>query len=178
MMTKAKELWRPVVGYEGRYEVSNKGEVRSVARWVACRGGRRISEGVILSKRVSVGHYWSVSLYRGSVMEKCLVHRLVAAAFIPGNGAVVRHLDGDGFNNAVDNLAWGSHADNEADKLRHGRRPMGEAHPNSKMTDGHVRAIREMHERGLSQLAIAKSLGLNRGVVGIVVRGEGWTHVN
>ena len=176
-MSKAKEVWRPVDGYEGLYEVSNMGEVRSVARWVSCRTGKRLSEGVILARRVSVGHYWSVSLSRNSKYEKCLVHRLVAKAFCPGSGVVVRHLDGDGFNNNASNLAWGSYEDNEADKLRHGRRPMGESHPNSKMTDGNVRTIRDMHKRVFSQLAIARDLGLNRGVVGIVVRGEGWTHV-
>ena len=96
---------------------------------------------------------------------------------LPGIGEVVRHIDGDKGNSLPENLAWGSYKENEADKLRHGRRPMGEAHHNSKMKDGDVRKIRELHSRSFSQLKIAKALGLNRGVVGVVVRGEGWTHV-
>jgi hypothetical protein len=172
-----EERWRPVRHFSGLYEVSNLGAVRSVAHWVPARDGHRLIEGRVLKQRKSVGLYWSVMLCNGPEERHAHVHRLVAEAFVAGTGKVVRHLDGDGFNNVASNLAWGSYADNEADKARHGRTPRGEAHPNSKMTDGHVKQIRELHARGFSQLAIAKALGLNRGVVGIVVRGEGWTHV-
>lgn len=172
----SEERWRPVMEWEGLYEVSNRGAVRSVARWVLCRDGRRLAEGKVLRPAMTSG-YWRVALSDGERRELQLVHRLVATAFIPGCGDVVRHLDGNGMNNDEANLAWGSYADNETDKLRHGRRPMGESHPNSKMTDGHVREIRSLHGRGFSQLKIASALGLNRGVVGVVVRGEGWTHV-
>lgn len=177
-MAYRRERWRPVSGWEGLYEVSSLGSVRSVARWVVCRKGRRLVEGRILDQRISLGLYWRVFLSDGKRQKGIHVHRLVAMAFVPGRGDVVRHLDGDGFNNHVENLAFGTHVDNERDKLIHGRRPMGEAHPNSKMTDAHVRAIREMHGRGLTQLRIAAALGLNRGVVGVVVRGQGWTHVS
>ena len=177
-MTNDGERWRPVASFEGRYEVSSAGRVRSVARWVAARGGKRLVEGRVLSPSISSGGYPRVTLTDGRRELWVNVHRLVAESFLSGeSNQVVRHLDGNPANNAVENLAWGTFADNEADKLRHGRRPLGEAHPRSKMTDGHVRAIRDMSSRGISQLAIARALGLNRGVVGIVVRGEGWTHV-
>lgn len=168
--------WRPVLGYEGLYEVSDSAEVRSVARWVQAREGKRLIEGRILKQQIR-NTYFSVCLCNAQKEETLGVHRIVALAFIPGTGDVVRHLDGNPLNNAVENLAWGSFNDNEADKLRHGRRPMGEAHHNSKMKDGDVRKIRELHARGFSQLKIAAALNLNRGVVGVVVRGEGWNHV-
>jgi hypothetical protein len=176
-VSDTEERWRPVVGWESLYEVSNLGSVRSVARWVSCRDGRRLIEGRILKPAKSLGCYWRVVLCSGETQKSEHIHRLVAKAFVLGSGPLVRHLDGDGFNNRAENLAWGSFVDNESDKRRHGRTPRGEAHPNSKMTDGVVRQIRELHERGFSQLKIASSLGLNRGVVGVVVRGEGWTHV-
>ena len=171
------ERWRPVRDWEGLYEVSDLGNVRSVARWVSCREGKRLSEGRILQPGKSLGKYWKVELSDGSRHASVHIHRLVAIAFVMGVGAHVRHLDGNGFNNCVDNLAWGSPAENEADKLRHGRRPIGEKHHNSRITEQHVRTIRSLHERGFTQLAIAAHLGLNRGVVGTVVRREGWTHV-
>ena len=177
-MDDMKERWRQVLGFEGFYEVSNMGRVRSVCRLVNCLKGERVIEGRILKQRLGSSGYLSVMLSKGEAGEtKTPVHRLVAIAFIAEGGSIVRHLDGCATNNHASNLAWGTHADNEADKLRHGRRPMGEAHPNSKMTDGHVRKIRELSARGFSQLAIAKALGLNRGVVGYVVRGQAWNHV-
>ena len=177
-INESQERWRPVRKWEALYEVSDFGRVRSVARWVACREGKRLSEGRLLQPTESLGMYWRVELNDGGRVQSVHVHRLVAVAFVPGIGAIVRHLDGNGFNNLPENLSWGSHADNEADKARHGRTPRGEAHPNSKMTDGHVRQIRELHSRGFNQIQIAKALGLNRGVVGVVVRGEGWSHVS
>ena len=177
MVDEKRERWRPVLHWEGKYEVSDLGRVRSVARWVAARRGRRLIEGRVLAPYRKPEGYGRVELCDGPRQESHDLHRLVAYAFVAGAGDVVRHLDGDGSNNAASNLAWGSFADNEADKARHGRTPRGEAHPNSKMTDGHVRRIRELHARGLNQLQIAAALGLNRGVVGVVLRGEGWTHV-
>ncbi len=171
------ERWRPVVNWEGKYEVSNCGRIRSVARWITTSKGNRLLEGRVLTPYKKYNGYFRVELCDGPRQESLDIHRLVAYAFVVGTGDVVRHLDGDSTNNSDSNLAWGTHADNEADKALHGRTPRGEAHPNSKMTDGHVRKIRELHERGFSQLKIAAALGLNRGVVGVVVRGEGWKHV-
>jgi hypothetical protein len=172
------ERWRPIAGLEGLYEVSNHGRVRSVARWVAARKGRRLIEGRVLRPRVGTAGYQRVTLCNGPFQHFAHVHRIVAETFVPGKThQIVRHLDGNPLNNHASNLAWGTYADNEADKARHGRRPIGESHPGAKMTDEHVRSIRDMHSRGFSQLAIAKELSLNRGVVGNVVRGEGWAHV-
>lgn len=179
-MSEPQERWRPVIGWEGMYEVSNTGFVRSVARWVAARGGRRLSEGKVLSPYVQEDtgyHRVCLSDHKNGREEHANVHRLVALAFVPGTGAVVRHLDGNGSNNDASNLAWGSHADNEADKERHGRVPRGETHGMSVLNADLVRNIRELHQRGFSQLKIAAALNLNRGVIGNVVRGESWTHI-
>jgi hypothetical protein len=172
-----QERWRPVDGFAGLYEVSNFGRVRSIARWIACREGRRLSEGRILRPKVDHTGYLKVTLCNGQQQKPAFVHRLVAEAFVPGCGDVVRHLDGDSVNARADNLAWGSHADNEADKKRHDRVPIGERHPNAKVTDAIVRQIRALSRRGFSQLAIADATGINRGTVGCIARGERWAHV-
>ncbi len=170
------ERWRPVLEWEGLYEVSNLGRVRSISRWVAAREGKRLIEGRILKAQESLGMYWRVELTDGERIRSLHVHRLVALAFVIGTGDVVRHLDGDGFNNVDSNLAWGSHADNEADKDRHGRVPRGLQHGRAALTKDQLQAIRELHSRGFSQVKIAKATGTNRGTVGYVVRGE--TYVN
>lgn len=170
------ERWRPVLGFEGLYEVSSLGRVRSVARWVAARDGRRLVEGRVLTP--SLGEYYlSVQLSDGVRVRHTHVHRIVAEAFVLGSGAVVRHLDGNPANNLPANLAWGSYLDNEADKARHGRVPKGLTHPRAVLTVEQVKSIRVLHARGHSQLKISAALGLNRGVVGCVVRGESYVDV-
>ena len=99
------EEWRPVVGYEGLYEVSNTGRVRSVDRYVkTCYGSYRLHKGKVLSPGIRPDGYLVVSLqYR-----MFRVHRIVAEAFLPNpdNLPQVNHKDEDKSNNRVDNLEW------------------------------------------------------------------------
>lgn len=115
--------WRPVVGYEGYYEVSSIGQVRSVTRVIHVRNqADRTCPGKILKLTDDTHGYLQAGLYVGSRGRHIKVHRLVAEAFIrPGNpGEDVRHLDGDRLNNRADNFAWGTRAENMQDAVRHG----------------------------------------------------------
>ena len=99
-----KEEWRPVVGYEGLYEVSNTGQVRSLDKYDSL-GVFWI--GKLLSK-LKVGGYFMVKLRKDGIQKMCLIHRLVAQSFIPNplNLPQVNHKDEDKTNNMVDNLEW------------------------------------------------------------------------
>ena len=178
MFNEENERWRPIMEFQGLYEISNFGRVRSISRYVAIgnQGGKRLIEGKILKHRLTSG-YPSIMLYDGKKEANRLIHRLLALAFIPGTGEVVRHLDGNPLNFRLDNLAWGSYVDNEADKLAHGKTAMGETHGNAKLNDYLVIKIREMHKNGFSQIDIARAVGVGRGAVGCVVRRETWRHI-
>lgn len=91
----SKEIWKNVVGYEGLYEISNLGRVKS-----NCNGGR------ILKWNVSNNGYATVELFKNKKSKRVLVHRLVASAFIdnPNNLPQVNHIDENKLNNHVDNL--------------------------------------------------------------------------
>lgn len=95
-----KELWRPVVGYEGLYEVSNFGRVRSL--------GNRTHKGVHILKQANKGKYLFVELCKDGVRKQFLVHRLVAQAFIPNpeNKPTVDHINMFKTDNKVENLRW------------------------------------------------------------------------
>ena len=99
------EEWRPIEGYEGLYEVSNTGLIRSLDRFV---GNRNRIKGKILSINIKKGGYCSVVLSKYGKMKGYQVHRLVAQAFIPNpdNLPQVNHIDEDKSNNCVDNLEW------------------------------------------------------------------------
>ena len=117
------EEWRDVVGYEGLYQVSNMGRVKSVPRLILyCDGRRRFyNERIVKSQKVSTG-YRNVSLYRNAVVEHIYVHRLVAETFIPNpnNLSDVNHKDGCKTNNILSNLEWCSRSDNQKHAYKNG----------------------------------------------------------
>lgn len=118
------EEWKPVVGWESRYEVSNLGNVRSLDNYRKnnLTGGVSLYRGKTLKPCDSGNGYLRV--YIGG--KRVFVHRLVCTAFHgpqPENADVVRHLDGNPSNNQEANLRWGTFSENEADKLSHGRNP-------------------------------------------------------
>jgi thymidylate synthase ThyX len=104
------EAWRPVVGYEGRYDVSNIGRVRSYYENRYLRSEPRIKQ----QTRIQSGHM-VVSLSG----RRVFVHRLVLEAFVgpKGMGQQARHLNNNAADNRVENLAWGTDAENKADWL-------------------------------------------------------------
>lgn len=106
-----EELWKPVVGYEGKYMVSNFGNVMSL-------GGVRGSEPMkLLKQQRTTNGYKKVCLGNGGSGKKPSqvgVHRIVATAFVPNpeNKEQVNHKDGDKTNNHVENLEWVTRSEN------------------------------------------------------------------
>lgn len=104
-----EEIWKPVKGYEGYYEVSNLGRVRSLDRTVIDKGGRpQVKKGCILKSRPDRQGYIVVALSKNRhYLHKC-VHTLVADAFIPNpdNLPQINHKDEVKSNNVFTNLEW------------------------------------------------------------------------
>ena len=121
-----KEIWKAVIGYEGSYEVSNLGNVRSIDRYCIQKNNNsekynHIYRGKILKQFKNNAGYKQVQLsFRYKSIPK-RVHRLVAEAFLenPNNYKCVNHIDGNKENNNVNNLEWCSYSHNnmEARKL-------------------------------------------------------------
>ena len=113
-----QERWLPIPGWEGLYEISDMGRVRSLDR-IAANG--RFWKGRIRALTISNG-YLAVSLWRGGSGEMRLVSGLVATVFCGPKppGKEVRHLNGDAWDNRAENLAWGTSSENKLDQVRHG----------------------------------------------------------
>lgn len=119
-----EEIWKPIPGYEGLYEVSNLGRVKRLGReYVDSRGGKRAIETKIMSQFESKtrGGYLYVSLIKDRKKSCMRVHRLVARAFLgepPTEDHQVDHIDGDRTNNRIDNLEYVTRRENYARMAR------------------------------------------------------------
>ena len=108
-----EEEWRPIPGYEGLYEVSNTGLIRSVERIITYVDGRKHRyESVVKKPYIAHNGYYNVGL--DSKGKHLTIHRCVATAFIdnPNGLKVVNHKDGNKLNNNVDNLEWTTSSEN------------------------------------------------------------------
>lgn len=170
-----KERWKSIKGYEGLYEVSSFGRIRSYHASDKSRGAK-----VYYLKPAPSRGYLQVNLCKAGKREHVLIHVVVARAFLDppvDPSHEVNHIDFDKSNNREGNLEWMEHADNN----RHSKdvipRHRGEAN-HSKLTEANVRDIRTRYAVGN---VTADSLGKEFGVSGVtiwkIVKRKKWAHV-
>lgn len=113
-----EEIWKPILGYVGLYEVSNLGNVRSISHSVASSvspSGERKTTGKILQQFTSTnGYYKGVHLCKDNKVKTIHIHRIVAEVFCdnPNNYNCVDHINGNSFDNRAENLRWCSNKQN------------------------------------------------------------------
>ena len=173
------ENWKPVVGYEGLYEVSDQGRVRSVDR--ITRDGRRWKGRVLSTSKVSSGYLHTVLSVDGKY-DHVYVHRLVADAFVPNpQGKLeVNHKDGNKKNNVASNLEWVTHSENGLHSFRVlGRKAaksmLGKPSPCRKLTDEQVAEIRTGKK---SCYALAREYGVSDSTIQNVRNGVSYRVVS
>lgn len=127
------EVFVPIKGYDGLYEISNIGKVKSLAKYKGTGYKQLISERIMKGRDNAYG-YLQVGLTRGNVKKTKYIHRLVAEHFIDNheNKQEVNHIDGDKYNNSVNNLEWCTRLENEQHSYRLGLKKKGDMWGNSK----------------------------------------------
>ena len=178
-------VWKDLPGFEGAYEVSDDGRVRSLARTIkrSFADGRSYtckwpSRDLVL---FSDGHgYRCVKGCGRGKKRNIWVHRAVCWAF---NGAppkgkpVVRHRDGNILNNTPQNLVWGTMAENSHDMIEHGTAMFGERNPVAKLQNHEVLEIRERAAVGESLVGIAADYGVSRSAIQSIKDRTTWPHL-
>lgn len=176
------EIWLPVVGWQGLYEVSSLGRVRSLDRIVTarCRHGGTISypkKGRILKASPDGKGYPFVTLC-GDGQSQERVHQLACRAFhgpAPTPEHEVAHGDGDKTNASEGNLRWATRADNHKDKALHGTDFAGERHPMARLNESQVLEIRAA--LGAPLRALADKYGVTKGNIFRIRAGLSWRHL-
>lgn len=171
-----KEIWIDIRDYEGIYQVSNLGRVRSLDRIVP-RGDKGLTiKGRILSmNKLNKSGYRTCILSRRDKKDYRRFNRLVAEAFIdnPDKKPFVNHIDGDKLNNHVDNLEWSTCSENTQHAYDTGLIPKGELHSRSKISKKDVRSIFKLaKERLYKQKEIAYMYDISSSLVSRILHGK------
>lgn len=179
------EIWKPIPDYDGRYEASNLGRIRSLPHRVEqrSRAGNpfvRTVPGKILSPGVDGRGYLFFQACRMGEVRPIRVHRAVCLAFHgspPAGSALACHNDGDHRNNVPGNLRWGSGRENMLDREKHGTGVAGERNPRAKLTVEDVRTIRRRFAMGERAKTIASDFGVHFGRIYMIKAGAQWKDV-
>lgn len=169
------ETWLPVPGYEGRYEVSSLGGIRSLG-WMRHDGRHPIKPRVLTPfvDVTSTGYLYANLCIDGRA-KKIAVHTLVLLAFVGPRpaGTVCCHGDGNRANPRLENLRWDTYKGNSADSIRHGTSARGERAGAAKLNREQVEAIL-CDPR--SSLQLAPILGVASSTIRAVRIGQNWSH--
>lgn len=158
------ENWRPVVGFEGIYSVSNLGRVQCDH----LKQGGRWHRHLLKSKVANQTGYLSVGLFREGHSSTKYIHRLVLEAFVGPcpKGMECCHNDGDRTNPRLDNLRWDTRSGNQADRIRHGTGLIGKKRPDFRMrSQAELDHVVTLIASGLSVKDISLATGMSRAQV-------------
>jgi hypothetical protein len=177
-----EEVFKPVVGYEGYYEVSNFGNVYSVDREIlTIRGFFEKRKRRKMNFMYAKAGYVCVCLSRDNKNNRTFVHRLVAMAFIPNpeNKPQVNHKDLNKANNRVDNLEWNTALENNKHAQLNKANSFGESHYRAKLTEEIVKEIRYIYRSQLYSFAdLAAIYGVSAHTMRSLIIGKIWRNVD
>ena len=179
-MNILNEDWRDITGYEGYYQVSSFGRVRSCDRVVEYYGGKdRLAKGRLLKLRENAYGYYRVTLTKCGA-KSVPVHRLVALTFCPFRDGCnsVNHKNGVKTDNFPHNLEWCTPSENTKHAHEFGLiSNSGERHPKAVFTEDQVLEIRKLRSDGTKFRIIAEMYGVSLSTIAMVVYGYTWKHI-
>lgn len=177
----ADEIWRPIPGYEGWYEASNIGNVRSLPRTTDRAGiPVRLAGRVLRQSPSGKAGIPAVTLCRLSKRFTAPVSVLMMLAFVGPcpRGLWVCHENGNAGDNRIENLRYGTPKSNTQDAIRHGTWLRGERSKVSKLREADVIEIRRLYAAGrLTQKEIGRRFGVDNSHVSEIVRRVEWAHI-
>lgn len=180
------EIWNHIKGFEGCYEVSNLGSIRSVTRIIAQKNGKsKKINGRILKTQHYPNGYQYVCLSVNSICRNILIHRLVAEHFVdnPFNKPEVNHKDLNKNNNVYSNLEWCTHSENHKHLYNSGKinkhfvSNEGVDNGRSLLSEEHVIEIANLLKNGQRRIEIARLFNVSKSTIDKIAIGKNWNHI-
>lgn len=170
-----QEIWKPVVGYEGLYSISEYGKLRKEYS----SKGKKIG---IYPGYMTYKGYIAASLTKDRQRKMIFVHKLVCEAFIGvrPRGMQVNHKDANKMNNHFSNLEYVTLQQNKHHAFLHGlcKAPKGVLQHSAKLTEKQVISIRRQYAKGnISQATLAQRYKVNQTAIGFIIRRVHWKHI-
>ena len=181
-MTVKSEIWKNIKSYEGLYQISNLGNVRSLDRVIEGGGSqnKRKLKGRVLKSSLKSNGYLGFTLCKEGSFKYVSGHRLVAENFLknPHGLKQVNHIDGNKVNNEVTNLEWC----NAFQNMKHAFESnlvdnRGEGSPNSKYKEKEILEVKKLLQEGYGNSIIAKMTGVSRTTVYRIKMNLQWRHL-
>lgn len=181
---EVREEWKDVIGWNGFYQISNFGRVKSVERFLPYKthSGKDATfhiKPIIMRQYESVG-YLKVDLYRNAKRKKKFVHIMVAECFLrnPHNKPIINHKKANRKLNLPHEIEWSTFSENLLHAYDTGLTPRGENHHNSKLTEHGVMEIKKLFNTGYySHSLLANIFGSTRRNISSIVSGKSWKWV-
>ena len=170
-MQSYKEIWKDVPEYEGLYQVSNLGRVKSIPRTYKNRNYK----GRVLAPTNARG-YLHVLFSVNTTRKTMKVHRLVALAFLGSSDLYVNHINGVKTDNRLENLEYCTSQENMNHAVKMGVIKRGVEVNTNKLTENEAKAIKYGHS-GMLQKEIAKLYGVTSTLVSLIRLGKTWKHI-
>lgn len=175
-----EEIFKDIQNYEGLYQISNYGNVKSVDRYVLHKryGNMHVKECIM--KCFLVEGYLYVRLCKNSKHKTFKIHRIVMTHFVlnPNNFLEVNHIDGVKTNNHIDNLEWCTRSHNEKHAHKIGLKNFkGKNAPNIKLTEEKIKEIKELLKNKIPQRTIAKKYDIAPSTVNYINTEKKWKYV-
>jgi hypothetical protein len=174
------EKWKDIKNYEGLYQVSNMGRIKSLARK---RNGGKAGHGEIILKFGLAAGYSRVSLYRDGNQKQFSVHRLVLDAFCGESNLQCNHRNGLKTDNRLINLEWVTPSENTKHAISTGLQIImkGSQLPQSKLTESQVRRIKFIYKNTKPEInyitKLAKALKVNHHTISDIILEKAWSHI-
>lgn len=179
------EVWRNVIGYEGIYQISNYGRIKSIERFfIKNRRGGNQKMAVYCVEKIKAEDfskfgYLRCSYWLNENAKHVFVHREVAKHFIPNpnNYPQVLHKDDNPKNARWDNLEWGTQKKNIQDCVSRGRWHLGEKNYKSKLKSEDIPKIRQLIHEGMSNAKIGEIFGVTDCPIDFIRKNKTWKHI-
>lgn len=172
-------IWKDIPGFEGRYQVNEMAQVRSLTRTVIAKTGQTYTlPGRILKPNKIKNGYLIVHLHKNNIESVFYVHQLVAELFIPNPNQlpIVNHKDGNKQRCEASNLEWTTYSGNNQHAYDTGLKPRGEGQYKAKLKESDIVEIRKLGKYDTFE-HIACKYGVSKATIRDVILFRTWKHV-